>query len=260
LPFDFFWCYHKDRKLKLIYFGFELRQDIKNTDFLTIENQKVANSAMRGGLFSYGGVFNMSTINSERRRSASATQLYALVFSGLTLASASLVGTATAAEVERIAQLPNIELGSTINLALAGTISADCQLSGNEVVDLGELRAGVSAARRLGLTCNLPFDLSLTSDNGALTHTTKPLGEGPFVGTLGYRVLVSIPLDGPISSGTLNGDFTSASLRARKTVDSGTAIAQGGGELQFVALTPGGAGLLAGDYSDRIVVTLNTRL
>lgn len=147
-----------------------------------------------------------------------------------------------------------------VELVVTGTIAARCELGQGAVMDLGELGPGTSVAARFGLSCNLPFDLSIRSDNGGLSHTTKPAGEGPYVGNLGYSVSVDLPLTGTASQSQLSASYTASALRNGASLSSGASIAQGGGTLRLTTQAAGGAGLLAGDYADQIVVTLNTRI
>lgn len=147
-----------------------------------------------------------------------------------------------------------------VELVVTGNIAAKCELGQGGQLDLGELGPGISVAARFGLSCNLPFDLSIRSDNGGLTHTTKPAGEGPYVGRLGYSVSVDLPLMSPTSQSQLSASYTSSALRNGTSLSSGGLIAQGGGTLRLTTLSAGGAGLLAGDYTDQIVVTLNTKM
>jgi hypothetical protein len=147
-----------------------------------------------------------------------------------------------------------------VELVVTGSIAAKCELGQGGQMDLGELGPGISIAARLGLSCNLPFDLSIRSDNGGLTHTSKPAGEGPYVGSLGYCVSIDVPLTSTTAQSQLTASYTSSNLRNGASLSSGGLIAQGGGTLRLTTQAASGAGLLAGDYVDQIVVTLNTRI
>ncbi len=157
---------------------------------------------------------------------------------------------------------PRIEASFTrIELALSGRIPASCQLSGGEGIDLGELSGGEQVQGRFGLDCNLPFDLGFQSSRGGLAHLTHPQGQGPFAGTLGYTLNVKVPTRISASQGgMLEASFTSDELVNRRTLSSGEAIAAGGGAFVLRTARPNGAGLLAGDYSETLTVTVASRL
>jgi hypothetical protein len=146
-----------------------------------------------------------------------------------------------------------------VNLTLIGDIVAACNLGGSEAVDLGELRGGLGFSATLGLACNVPFDLTLRSANGGLAHERLPKGEGPFAGTLGYRVKVQVPLITP-SRTNMGGDFTSTELRATRSISSGAGITAGGATLSLVTQQPTGAGLLAGKYSETLNLTVSPKV
>lgn len=146
-----------------------------------------------------------------------------------------------------------------VNLTLSGDITAACNMGDGAPVDLGELRGGIGFSANLGLFCNVPFDLTLRSANGGLTNDRSPGGEGPFAGTLGYRLKVQVPLITPHRT-SMSGDFTSTELRATRSISSGSGIAAGGATLSLVTQEPTGAGLLAGNYSETINLTLTPRV
>lgn len=145
------------------------------------------------------------------------------------------------------------------NLTLSGDIAPACNLGEGGAVDLGELRTGVGFSANLGLSCNVPFDLTLRSANGGLTHERLPNGEGPFSGSLGYRLKIHIPLVTPHRT-SMGGDFSSAELRATRSISSGSGIAIEGATLSLVTQPPAGAGLLAGKYSETINLTLSPKV
>lgn len=153
----------------------------------------------------------------------------------------------------------SIESTSGFDVAVTGRIVSDCRLSGGGTIDLGELTGNEVVTADFGLRCNLPFDISFESARGGLAHVTKPRGEGPFAGTLGYTLNVFVPTLAP-TSGTMSAAYSSADLTARKTLTSGDAIAAGGGQIQIRTQRPQGAGLLAGDYVETLSVTLQPRV
>ena len=150
--------------------------------------------------------------------------------------------------------------GSTrLEVVLNGRIAPVCKLSGGGDIDFGVLDGNEQADASFGLGCNVPFDLSFQSTRGGLAHATKPRGEGPFAGTLGYTLNVAVPTLSP-GPGLMSGSFTSQDLMGRKTLSSGEGVAAGGGRIQIRTQVPGGAGLLAGEYSETLTVTVAPRV
>ena len=88
---------------------------------------------------------------------------------------------------------------------------------------------------------------------------TKPRGEGPYAGTLGYTLTVTVPTLKPAPA-VMRGAFNSEELASGRTLSSGEAVAAGGGHLQLRTAMPRGAGLLAGEYSEVLSVTVTPRV
>lgn len=176
-------------------------------------------------------------------------------FGGLmALVIAAAVATTASAE-------PVLDSGpaSSLDVIVKGKITASCRLSGGGDIDFGELTGGQQVEADFGLSCNVPFDISFQSQSGGLAHVTKPRGEGPFAGRLGYTLNVAIPTINP-QAATLAGSFASENLIAKKTLSSGEGIAQGGGRIQIRTDRPEGVGLLAGEYSEVLNITLAPRV
>lgn len=166
---------------------------------------------------------------------------------------AGCLATAGAAHAE------TVESTSGFDVMVTGRIVSDCVLTGGADFDLGELTGGEVVKANLGLRCNLPFDLTFESQRGGLAHIAKPRGEGPFAGLLPYTLRVVVPTLAP-QAGTMSASYSSADLIARRTLSSGEAVAAGGGEIEFRMQQPQGAGLLAGEYSETLNVTLQPRV
>lgn len=148
---------------------------------------------------------------------------------------------------------------SRLDVVLNGQITPSCRLGGGGDVDLGEVTGGEQIEASFSLGCNVPFELSFRSARGGLAHVTQPRGEGPFAGTLGYTLTVAVPTLRPAPA-ILRGAFTSAELASGRTLSSGEAVAAGGGRLRILTAMPQGAGLLAGDYSETLSVTVTPRM
>lgn len=150
-------------------------------------------------------------------------------------------------------------LDNRLEVALVGRIPGRCELGGGGDIDFGELTGGEIATAQMALDCNVPFELTLTSARGGLAHVTLPRGQGPFAGTLPYDVRVRVPTLRP-EPGVLEGRFRSDNLISRQSLSSGSAIAAGGARLEIRTATPSGAGLLAGNYTETLTVTLSPRV
>lgn len=146
-----------------------------------------------------------------------------------------------------------------LEVVLNGRIAPVCKLSGGGDIDFGVLDGNEQADASFGLGCNVPFDLSFQSTRGGLAHATKPRGEGPFAGTLGYTLNVAVPTLSP-GPGLMSGSFASQDLMGRKTLSSGEGVAAGDGRIQIRTQVPTGAGLLAGEYSETLTVTVSPRV
>ncbi len=148
---------------------------------------------------------------------------------------------------------------SKLDVVLTGRITGRCQVSGGGDFAFGELTGNETVDETVGLDCNVPFDLNLRSARGGLAHAGLPDGQGPFAGTLGYTVKLSVPTLSPAPQ-TLQASYTSAELAGGKTLSSGDAIAAGGGRMEVQTAPVTGAGLLAGEYSETLTVTVTQRL
>lgn len=151
----------------------------------------------------------------------------------------------------------SIEMGRTLNVAVTGRIPARCEISGGGDIDFGELTGGESATALFGLDCNVPFDLGVTSARGGLAHVSKPQGEGPFSGVLPYDVLLTVPTLRP-EPRLVRGAFNSQDHIG--VISSGDGISAGGGKIEFRTRQPAGAGLLAGQYTETLTVTVTPRV
>ncbi|WP_306002865.1 hypothetical protein [Brevundimonas sp. C43] len=151
----------------------------------------------------------------------------------------------------------NLDVGKTLNVAVTGRIVPRCEIQGGGDIDFGELTGGERATALFGLDCNVPFDLGVTSARGGLAHATKPQGEGPFSGVLPYDVTLTVPTLRP-EPRTVRAIFSSVDHTG--VLSSGDGIAAGGGKIEFRTRQPAGAGLLAGQYSETLTVTVTPRV
>jgi len=152
-----------------------------------------------------------------------------------------------------------IESPTGFDVALEARIPSRCELGRGADIDFGELTGGLSAVAHLGLECNVPFDLNIRATKGGLTHNSKPTGEGPFSGRLAYGLDIDVPVLAPAER-LMSGRYESRQLLSGVTLSSVDAIAKGGAVLRFKTQAPEGAGLLAGEYSESIILTIAPRM
>jgi spore coat protein U-like protein len=144
-----------------------------------------------------------------------------------------------------------------IDIGVRGNITQQCSLGSIGDMDFGDLeRRGLGAEARVAFNCNLPFVMTIKGLNGGLAHSLLPTGQGPYGGTVPYTLDVQIPVRYP-SAQTINRSFDSRQLRSGGTVSSNGGIAVDGMLLTVALGTPSGeAGLLAGEYSETITITV----
>lgn len=149
--------------------------------------------------------------------------------------------------------------GASLNIILNGQIPSDCGVGGGGVIALGEMTGSEQVSTPFDLTCNVPFELVFTSASGGMVHEDKPLGEGPYKGTVPYQLDVTVAGKSPRPV-ELTGRFDSASMIAGTTLSSGEAIAAARGQIVLQNKLREGDELLAGRYKDSIRITINPRV
>lgn len=146
-----------------------------------------------------------------------------------------------------------------ISVSVVGEIRSRCQLGEGREINLGDITVPKQAVAHLELDCNVPFDLSIKARNGGLSHSTLPNGQGGFSGTLSYGLSVDLPVLNP-SERLVSGRYQSRDLRNGVTLSSDQGISRGGASLKFQTGTAEGHGLLAGEYSEVIVLIIAPRM
>lgn len=144
-----------------------------------------------------------------------------------------------------------------IDLDVRGTIRQQCSLGAIGDMDFGNLeRRGLGAQTRVAFNCNMPFVMTIQGQNGGLAHSMMPAGQGPYAGIVPYSLDVQMPVRHP-SVQMISRSFESRQLRAGGTIASNGGIATDGMVLSVALGTPSReAGLLAGDYSETITITV----
>lgn len=149
--------------------------------------------------------------------------------------------------------------GVSLDIVLNGHITPKCTVGGGDTIDLGQLNVDKNVSARFDVACNVPFEMVFRSSEGGIAHVSKPQGEGPYAGIVPYRLGVRVPglTPEPVQ---LQADFTSGQMVGGATLNSGDAIAKGGGEITLQTEMTAGRDLLAGDYADSITIVINPRV
>jgi len=166
-------------------------------------------------------------------------------------------GSASTASADNFADHGVDLVGTRLDVVVSGKILPRCEIHGGGQIDFGELTGGKRAQGALALDCNVPFEVSLVSQNGGLAHQGQPRGEGPYSGNLAYDVELDLPTVSP-EAGSIQARFHSRNRQL--SVSSGEGISAGVGRIQFVTRDPEGAGLLAGQYSEVLTVNIAPRV
>ncbi|MDO9366969.1 MAG: hypothetical protein Q7T68_00205 [Sphingopyxis sp.] len=165
------------------------------------------------------------------------------------LAAAAVAVPASAHEIDNVRSL---------DIAVSGSIRQHCAMGSIANMDFGNLeRRGLGIEVPVAFNCNLPFTMTIEGARGGLTHTTMPNGQGPFGGKLPYQLAIKMPVRYPAQQ-TISRSFTSQQLQGGGVISSNGAIATDGMVLAVELGQPTGeAGLLAGDYSETITITVS---
>ncbi len=165
------------------------------------------------------------------------------------LLSATFATAANAKEIQNVRSL---------DIAVSGAIRQHCAMGNIGNMDFGNLeRRGLGVETQVALDCNVPFTMTIKGARGGLTHTTMPNGQGPYSGVVPYSLAVEIPVRYP-SRQTVSQSFNSRQLLAGGVISSNGGIATDGMRLSVNLGQPSGeAGLLAGDYSETITITVS---
>jgi len=165
------------------------------------------------------------------------------------LAAAAFAVPANAEEIQNV---------RSFNIAVSGAIRQHCAIGSVGDMNFGNLeRRGLGLETRVALDCNVPFTMTIKGAGGGLAHTTLPGGQGPYSGILPYNLAVEIPVRRP-SQQMVSQSFNSRQLLAGGVVSSNGGIATDGMVLAVVLGQPAGeAGLLGGEYSETITITVS---
>ncbi len=145
----------------------------------------------------------------------------------------------------------------SLDLNVQGRLSERCAMGPIEDHAFGDLTQPTAGYdTRVPLSCNLPVNITIRSARGGLANEAHPGGQGPYAGTLPYRMSVTLPVRTPASS-AVSASFDSTDLLAGRTISSNGGIAVDGMMLSIVLGRPTTeAGLLGGNYSEVIEITV----
>ena len=156
------------------------------------------------------------------------------------------------------ASAEQIDNAQSFDVAVKGSVRQHCSMGSIGDIDFGNLeRRGLRAETPVAFDCNVPFNMRITGAKGALTHTLMPSGQGPYSGSVPYSIGITMPVRYPAMR-VLHKNFDSRYLRSGSDLSSNGGIATDGMTLRVeVGNAPGEAGLLAGDYSETITITVS---
>lgn len=165
---------------------------------------------------------------------------------------AALAGHAQADEGSRQAGNRSVELN------VHGRIMEQCAIGNVGEMNFGDLtRPDLKASARVLFHCNVPFRVDVRSANGGLANAQFPNGQGPYAGRLPYSIGFQIPVLKP-SSALVAQTFESSELMGGRSFNSASGIAVDGMTLTVALGRPSSeAGLLAGKYSETIVISVS---
>jgi hypothetical protein len=145
----------------------------------------------------------------------------------------------------------------SVDIAVQGSIAQRCQMGAIPTVDFGDLnRPGKFAAAKVALDCNVPFTMQIKAQNGALTHSDMPHGQGPYAGSVPYSLDVELPVRRPTTE-MISKVFDGRSLLGGQAISSNGGIAMDGLLLRLsLGSVASEAGLLAGQYGEVIEITI----
>lgn len=151
-----------------------------------------------------------------------------------------------------------IDEARSFDIAVSGSISQQCAMGGIADMDFGNLeRRGLNRQVPVAFHCNMPFSMTINGERGALTHTMMPDGQGSYGGQLPYSLSIEMPVRHPAPQ-VIKKLFTSQQIQAGGIISSNGGIATDGMVLGIeLGLPSGEAGLLAGDYSETITITVS---
>jgi spore coat protein U-like protein len=165
------------------------------------------------------------------------------------LAAAAFAVPANAKEIQNVRSL---------DIAVSGAIRQHCAMGSIGDMDFGNLeRRGLGVTAKVALDCNVPFTMTIKGANGGLAHSVNPNGQGPYSGLLPYNLAVEMAVRHPATQ-MISSSFESGQLRGGGLISSNGGIATDGMVLAVELGQPSGeAGLLAGDYSETITITIS---
>lgn len=147
-----------------------------------------------------------------------------------------------------------------VQIALVGEIEKSCAVSSAAAtVDLGSVVNSGSRNLSLGITCNTPFQYSLTSANGGLRHAGSVTRVGAFADLLPYRVKVTVPTDAGGAAFSCDSANMTAGASRCGPADSGSGITLGRMASLSLSWQAPQQPLIAGSFEDALTISFSVK-
>jgi hypothetical protein len=150
-----------------------------------------------------------------------------------------------------------------ISIHIEGDIVSECAISGvaaGATLDLGDLAKAGSKDFPFTLNCNAPFNYRLEAQYGALTNALAGGAPAGFTATLPYDVAMHIPTNGAPIDDRCSSDSLQTGRVTCTFTGSGNNIAIGSEARLAVTWSLPGKAAVAGDYVDRLTISVATSL
>lgn len=169
----------------------------------------------------------------------------------------ALIGACLMTTLAQPAAAQEIANVKSVDIAVQGQIAQRCGMGAIATTDFGELsRPGLWASQRVQLDCNVPFTMRIKAEHGALVHSQMPQGQGPYAGSIPYRLDVEMPVRRPQAE-LISRAFDGRNLAGGQSISSNGGIAMDGLLLRLsLGSVTSQAGLLAGNYGEVIEITI----
>jgi hypothetical protein len=176
-------------------------------------------------------------------------------FKGAAIAAASLGGVITP-------MTDLIAAADAVKVEVTGNITPSCASSSTTLtLNAGDITKAGSAKYSFTVDCNAPFQYSMRSENGALRLVNAPANAAASHIEAPYDVHIRIPLT---LGGAIDDTCNSAAIKqgavACKFTDSGQKIAVNQTAETQISWNASQAQLMAGQYRDRLTITVTVKL
>ncbi len=149
-----------------------------------------------------------------------------------------------------------------VKVEVTGNITPSCSSSSTTVtLNPGDISKAGSAKSTFTIDCNAPFQYTMQSANGALRLVNAPATAAASHIEAPYDVHIRIPLTlGGVIDDTCNSAAIKQGAVSCKFSDSGQKIAVNQTAEAQISWKDAQAQLMAGQYSDRLTITVTVKL